>query len=474
MGEASLRSIPSVDRVLRDLGDTGIPRPAVVALVRRELARIREQAQSGATESDGVLPRIRATLDTLRRARIQPVINGTGILVHTNLGRSPLGPAVVRTLTDIASNYNNLEYDLTGGERGGRAAYLEHNLAVLCGAEAATVVNNCAAALVLTLRHFATPQRPEVIISRGELVQIGGGFRVPEILEASGATLREVGTTNKTSLDDYARAITDRTAMLLKVHRSNFYMGGFVDSPATEQLAELARAKGVPLVEDLGTGAVFDTATLGGGEHEPTPAEVIARGVDLLTFSGDKLLGGPQAGVIAGNAKLVAAMKKEPFFRALRCDKLILSALQTTVDLHLSGQADREIPTYGMMHAPAEELTARAHQLVAALYNSPVTASVGTGEGQIGGGTMPKTRIPSVTLDLLPRSMSLEDFAARLRLGTPPVVGYVSGGRFKLDLRTVFPRQDAEVIRAIPAALPLPPVLWGEGRGEGPNDSMTR
>ena len=450
MPEPSLRSIPSVDRILRDLGDLGVPRPAVVALVRRELAALRQSAPSAAApDTNGVLPRLRATLDTLRRARIQPVINGTGILVHTNLGRSPLGPAVVQTLTDIASNYNNLEYDLTGGERGGRAAYLEHNLAVLCGAEAATVVNNCAAALVLTLRHFATPQRPEVIISRGELVQIGGGFRVPDILQASGAQLREVGTTNRTSLDDYARAITDRTAMLLKVHRSNFYMGGFVESPPTEQLSELARAKQIPFIEDLGTGAVFDTASLGGNEHEPTPAEVLSKGVDLVTFSGDKLLGGPQAGILAGNATLVAALKKDPFFRALRCDKLILSALQTTVDLHLSGQADRAIPTYEMMHTPREQLTARAEQLVAALHNASLGASVGTGEGQIGGGTMPKTKIQSVTLDLLPKSMSLEHFAARLRLGSPPVIGYVSGGRFKLDLRTVFPRQDAEVAQAV-------------------------
>jgi L-seryl-tRNA(Ser) seleniumtransferase len=453
MGEASLRTIPSVDRVLRDLGETGIPRPAVLALVRRELAEIRQQAQSAPTSPDGVLRRIRAALDSLRRAKIQPVINGTGILVHTNLGRSPLGPAVVRALTEIASNYNNLEYDLTGGERGGRAAYLEHNLAVLCGAEAATVVNNCAAALVLTLRHFATAQRPEVVISRGELVQIGGGFRVPDILEASGAKLREVGTTNRTGVDDYANAIGDRTAMVLKVHRSNFFMGGFVESPPTEALADLAREKRIPFVEDLGTGAVFDTTTLGGGEHEPTPAEVLGKGVDLVTFSGDKLLGGPQAGIIAGRAPLVGALKKEPFFRALRCDKLILSALQATVESHLQGKADHEMPTYAMMSTPVEELAARAQRLVEALGNIPVTASVGTGEGQIGGGTMPKTRIPSVTLDLLPRAVSLEAFAARLRAGTPPVIGYISGGRVRLDLRTVFPRQDQELLMTVRAAL---------------------
>jgi L-seryl-tRNA(Ser) seleniumtransferase len=451
MGDVSLRSIPSVDRVVRELGDTGLPRPIVVALARRVLATAREGRI--AAEPPVIVDLVRVAIDTLRRARIQPVINGTGIIIHTNLGRSPLGPTVVQTLTDVAANYNNLEYDLTGGERGGRAAYLEHSLALLCGAEAATVVNNCAAALVLTLRHFAREPRPEVIISRGELVQIGGGFRVPEILEASGAKLREVGATNKTTLDDYSKAIGDRTAMILKVHRSNFFMGGFVESPSTEQIAEVARAKDVPFVEDLGTGAMFDTSDLGGGEHEPTASEVLSKGIDLVTFSGDKLLGGPQAGVIAGKAKLVAALKKEPFFRALRCDKLILGALQTTVDLHLSGESATAIPIQAMMHADPKELTARAEKLVSALSALPLSASVGTGDSQIGGGTMPRTVIPSVTLDLQPRGMPLEDLAAKLRAGRPPVVGYVSAGRFKLDLRTIFPRQDEQVAAAVRAAV---------------------
>ena len=457
MGESSLRSLPSVDRVVRELGDTGVPRPVVVAVARRAVAAARD---GGTAAGPGaVIDAARAALDDLRRARVQPVINGTGILIHTNFGRAPLGPAVVRTLTEVAENYNNIEYSLAGGERGPRAGYLEHNLALLCGAERATVVNNCAAALVLVLRHFAKGPRPEVIISRGELVQIGGGFRVPDILEASGATLREVGTTNKTSADDYARAIGERTAMVLKVHRSNFYMGGFVESPPTEALAELCRGRNVPFVEDLGTGALFDTASLGGGEREPTPAEVLAKGVDLVTFSGDKLIGGPQAGIIAGRAELVKALGREPFFRALRCDKLILAALQTTVDLHLSGLADDQVPVFTMMRTSIEALSARAGQMVAALGNAAVTATVGTGEGQVGGGTMPRTRIPSVTLDLLPKGMPLERFADKLRAETPPVVGYVSGGRFKLDLRTIFPRQDSQAIGAIRSALqsPLPP-----------------
>ena len=451
MGETSLRSIPSVDRVLRELGDVPVPRAAVVALGRRLLAGARESR--GAVDPEGLIEQARQAVHALYRSRIRPVINATGIIIHTNFGRSPLGQEVVKTLAEVASNYNNIEYNLAGGQRGSRAGYLEHNLAVLCGAERATVVNNCAAALVLTLRHFAREPRTDVIISRGELVQIGGGFRVPEILEASGARLREVGTTNKTTVEDYARAIGDRTAMVLKVHRSNFFMGGFVESPATEALADVCRARSVPFVEDLGTGALFDTTTLGGGEHEPTPAEVLAKGVDLVTFSGDKLFGGPQAGIIAGRADLVNALAKDPFFRALRCDKLILAALQTTVDLHLAGRADAEIPINVMMHTALEELTWRAETLVASLQGLPVEASVGKGEGQIGGGTMPRTLIPSVTLDLLPGGVALEDFASRLRAGEPPVVGYVSDSRLKLDLRTIFPRQDAQLLSAIRSAL---------------------
>src|SRR6266849_1883732 len=274
---AALRAIPAVEKIMQALGDTGLPRPAVVALVRREVATLR--SGKAVPDFQALVERLRGALEVLRRTRIQPVINGTGILVHTNLGRAPLGPAVVQTLATIAASYNNLEYDLAGGERGGRAAYLEHNLALLCGAEAATVANNCAAALVLVLRHFTAGERKAVIISRGELIQIGGGFRIPEILEASGARLREVGTTNKTTLSDYSRAVGKLTAMILKVHRSNFFMGGFVESPATEEIAALAKKRRLPLVEDLGSGALVETEKLADLEHEPTPGEALKRGV---------------------------------------------------------------------------------------------------------------------------------------------------------------------------------------------------
>lgn len=504
------RSIPAVEKVLQALGAADLPRPVVVAVVRRELAALRKQLTRGrvgtAAEKDfnAVVARIRSALDRLHRSRLQPVINGTGVIIHTNLGRAPLAPSAVEALTRVAANYNNLEFDLVTGERGGRAAYLEHNLALLCGAEAATVVNNCAAALVLILRHFTAGERKQVVISRGELIQIGGGFRIPDILESSGARLREVGTTNKTTLGDYTRALGRETALILKVHRSNFFMGGFVESPSTEDLAALARKRRVSFVEDLGSGAVVATEDFGVSEHEPTAAEVLKCGVDLVCFSGDKLLGGPQAGIIAGKTKLVVALKREPFFRALRCDKLVFAALQATVDLYLAersparpagaqaltggarvlsipdippgtgeararqslappskGEPSPElrstdaalVPVLGLLKTSTEELRARAEELVAALAGLPLEARVGTGQAQVGGGTLPKAEVASVTVELLPRGVALADFAARLRAGSPPVIGYVAGGRFKLDLRTVFPHQDETLAEAIRTAL---------------------
>jgi L-seryl-tRNA(Ser) seleniumtransferase len=438
-----LRAIPSVDKLVESLGDLDLPRPVVVALVRRELSAMR----AGKTVPDlaSLLSQLRSSMDDLRLSRIQPVINGTGIVIHTNFGRAPLAAAAIESLKDVAANYNNLEYDLTNGERGRRATYVEQNLALICGSEAATVVNNCAAALVLILRHF-TKKKREVIISRGELIQIGGGFRIPDILEASGAKLREVGTTNKTTVEDYANAVGGDSAMILKVHRSNFFMGGFIESPGTEALSKFARAKRIPFVEDLGTGALIATEKMGPVEHETTPTETLRRGVDLVCFSGDKLLGGPQAGIIAGNARYISALQREPFFRALRCDKLILGALQATVDLYLSGSA-AELPVIALMQISNDELRGRAGKIIADLAGLPFQAEVGKGKVQIGGGSLPRSTIPSITLDFTADEPAA--FASRLRRGTPPVIGYIGGGRFKLDLRTVFPRQDGDLVTAL-------------------------
>jgi L-seryl-tRNA(Ser) seleniumtransferase len=482
MTRSGLRSIPSVDKLAQALGDTGLPHPTVVATIRRELAALRKQGTIPGFEE--ILSGLRSALGILRASRIQPVINGTGILVHTNFGRAPLGPAVMEAVSRIALHYNNLEYGLAEGGRGNRAAYVEQNLALLCGAEAATVVNNNASALILILRYFCGDEAPaatgadrrkrhrdllrrnQVVISRGELVQIGGGFRIPEILEASGAQLREVGTTNKTSLTDFARAVTRETALILKVHRSNFFMDGFVDSPPTEAISKLARGKRVPFVEDLGSGAMIQTETVPGLEHEPTPAEVLRRGVDLVCFSGDKLFGGPQSGIIAGKAKLIAALKREPLFRALRCDKLILAALEATVEIYLrnSGgltntneprnEASKcEIPLLAMLRVTNDELRVRAEKIIAALDGLPLKAAVGTGRAQIGGGALPRSSVQSTTLEITHNKLAPQELAARLRSHTPPIVGYIEKGQLKLDLRTVFAGQDVEIVAAFRAAI---------------------
>ena len=451
----TLRAIPSVERVLQALGPSDLPRAVVTATVRRTLAALRADAKIAAPppEFDSILGQVHAALATLRATRLQPVINGTGVIVHTNLGRAPLPAAALAAVASLGGDYNTLEYDLAAGERSAsRAGYLENNLALLCGAQAATVVNNCAAALVLMLRHFVRrPERKEVIISRGELVQIGGGFRVPEILETAGAVLREVGTTNRTTVEDYERAITPQTALLLRVHRSNFYLGGFEETPDPATLAALARRRRVPFAEDLGSGAVVATERLAAIEHERTPAEAIDAGADAVCFSGDKLFGGPQAGIIVGRVRWVAGFKKEPFFRALRCDKLVLGALQATTDLYLAGTHEAEIPALAMMRVPLDTLRARAEAIFAALPAG--SARIGTAHAKVGGGTLPRAELPSVTLDFRPPpGVTLGEFAARLRAGTPPVMGYVARDRFRLDLRTIFPRQDEALVDALRTA----------------------
>jgi L-seryl-tRNA(Ser) seleniumtransferase len=450
----SRRAIPAVNKILDSLGEKAspaqidLPRPLIVDVVRQELTQIRRGREI--PEFAAIVDLVQASLEKLRASRIQPVINGTGVVIHTNLGRSPLPQGAGETLRNTASSYNNLELDLTTGDRGTRGVYLERALALLAQAEAATVVNNCAAALVLIVRHFIE-KKNEVIISRGELVQIGGGFRIGKILETSGAKLREVGATNKTTLGDYARAIGKQTALILKVHRSNFFMSGFVESPATAEISVLARKKRVPFVEDLGSGAMSATEQIGLHHHEPTPVEVLKDGADLVCFSGDKLFGGPQAGIIVGKKRLIAALKSEPLFRALRCDKLVFAALQTTVDLHLN-QVTSEIPALALLQIPKDELRARAAAMVTRLQGLPAKITIGSATSKIGGGTLPRSILPSITLDFLPEDSSVQDFARALRRSVPPVIGYIGDGRFKLDLRTIFSHQDDLVVDAIRTA----------------------
>jgi L-seryl-tRNA(Ser) seleniumtransferase len=439
------REIPAVNKVLEALGHYDLPRPMIVDLVRRELSKIRAKADLPDLES--IVDLLRRSLGELHASRLQPVINGTGIVIHTNFGRAPLAPEAIRALNEIGPAYSNLEYDLATGERGRRGAYIENALALLCGAESATIVNNCAAALVLIVRHF-TRDKPEIVISRGEMVQIGGGFRVGEIIEAAGAKLHEIGATNKTTLNDYAKAIGRNTALILKVHRSNFFMSGFVESPSSAAVAELARKKRIPFVDDLGSGAVVATEQLGIVEHERTPMEALKDGADLVCFSGDKLFGGPQAGVIAGKKRFVAALKREPLFRALRCDKLVFAALQATVDLHLN-QSTPGVSAIALLQVSEDELRGRATAIAHRLEGLPGRIAIGRGRAKVGGGTLPRSTMSSFTIDIIPENCSLADFATRLRASNPPVIGYIADDQFKLDLRTIFPQQDDLVVDAI-------------------------
>ncbi|MDF1656719.1 MAG: L-seryl-tRNA(Sec) selenium transferase [Verrucomicrobiales bacterium] len=447
--------IPAVDKVLHALTQREDIAPLPLALITREVRgaveSLREEVKNGRTdvpEFEEFVESSAKALDSLYRSRIHPVINGTGVCIHTNLGRSPLSVKAVEGITGVGQYYNNLELDLDSGERGKRGGFLEKCLATLIGAEAATITNNCAAALILMLKHLANGEKNEAIISRGELVEIGGGFRVPEIMEASGTRLVEVGATNKTSLEDYEKAITPKTGMLLKVHRSNFWMDGFTHEPTTEELVALGNAHGIPVVEDLGSGAMVMTDSLAPIPHEPTASEVLNRGVDLVCVSGDKLLGGPQAGIIAGRADLVAGIKKEPFFRALRCDKLILTAMQETIVEYLGAGEKPELPLLRMLSASVEDdLMPRAKAIVDSLKEIE-GLEVGTVEtiARCGGGTMPKAEIPSLALDFHPTSMSLPKLSKLLREQPLPVMGYIAEDRFRVDLRTVFPEQDGKVV----------------------------
>ena len=446
MSKADLSKLPAVEKTLKALGKLDLPRPIVLGYVRESIEELRNNPEL-IEEFESYIIKTRKELEDISRTKILSVLNGTGVLIHTNMGRSPLSETAADRLREIAQNYNNLELDLNTGERGQRAAYLERALAIISGSEMATAVNNCAAALVIILRHFVRENRKKIIISRSQLVEIGGGFRIPDILLASGAELHEIGTTNKTTLQDYKNAISDETAMILKVHQSNFYMGGFIENAETEELAKLAKSENIPFCEDLGSGAVMNTEEYGPVAHEPTPSEIISKGVDLLCYSGDKLLGGPQAGIIAGKKEFIQGIKKEPFYRALRCDKLILSMLEDISEEHL--KENNSVPLLKMLSTSVNELETRANIIKEALNGLPASITVGNGESRIGGGTMPKSSIPSKTIDIAPKEISLKNLASRLRKNENPVMGYITDEKFRIDLRTIFPRQDQTLTDSI-------------------------
>ncbi len=430
-GSNRLRALPSVDELagrpeLVPLAEMH-GRSLVVEAARRALGRARAEIRAGYEPADPV-ELARAELEALLRPRLRRVLNATGVVIHTNLGRAPLAAEALARVQEVGSGYSNLEYDLDAGARGSRQDHAAATLRDLTGAEAAIVVNNNAAAMLLALAALAEGR--DVLVSRGELIEIGDGFRIPDVLARSGATLVEVGTTNRTRLADYERAITDRTALILRVHQSNFRIVGFTEQPALRDLARLANRAGLDLVDDLGSGVLSEL------RDEPSAAASLAAGADLVTFSGDKLLGGPQAGIAAGRADLVEKLRRHPLQRALRADKLTLAALEGTLALYRGDDAAR-VPVLRMIEEPAEAVHARAERL-ASLTGGTVEETV----ARVGGGALPLAELASFACALE------EELAAALRLGDPPVVGIVRDGKLLLDCRTL---TDAEVDEAAAA-----------------------
>jgi L-seryl-tRNA(Ser) seleniumtransferase len=479
------RKLPSVDDVMR-----GSAIPALVAsyghapvtdATRTVVARLRQEITSGLLDENALqlaLSGLVAAIENhLRHAlsySLRPVINATGVILHTNLGRAPLGDAVIEHIRETATSYSNLEFDLGAGARGKRDVHVDRlfkkllsndslstgsrtssaelrsdgkaEAAVSTRADIATiVVNNNAAAVLLALNSLA--DGGEVIVSRGELVEIGGSFRIPDVMAKSGAILREVGTTNRTRTSDYESAITERTRLLLRVHRSNFEITGFTEQASTAELVALARKRGIPLMEDLGSGALFDLRSVG-ISGEAGVMDSLRCGVDIVTYSGDKLLGGPQAGLISGSAELISRMRSNSLFRALRVDKLIYAALEATLLAYVRRDHDA-IPTLRMMRLTKDEIGRRAERLAAQIATAKFKVEIIDGESILGGGAAPSSSLPTRLLALSCARFSADELSHRLRASDPPIIARVEEGRVLLDLRTVFPEQDASLAAAL-------------------------
>ena len=448
-----LRALPSVESVLvSEAGRAALqihPRPRVVEAIRRVLAVLRTrilQGEAASFSSDALGP----ALVALGTPGLRPVLNATGVVLHTNLGRAPLAPEALARVEAVARGYSNLELDLESGERGSRFAPLLEPLRTLTGAEDAIVVNNCAAATLLVLTALAEGR--EVVVSRGELVEIGGGFRVPDVMRQSHATLVEVGTTNRTRRADYERALSPSTALVTKVHRSNFALVGFTEETTVEELARLCQPRGVPLFVDAGSG-LLSPLDLPGATGEPTMRGHIEAGADLVAFSGDKLLGGPQAGIVVGRSFWVSRLRAHPLARALRVDKLTVAALEATLRMVQDGRGD-EIPARALVLASEPVLRARADALRRHLEDAGVDARVVHVEGQVGGGTLPLARPRSWACVL---EGEAEAFATRLRTGEPSVLARIEDGRLVLDVRCIEDPDVAPLAAAVVAArAPLP------------------
>ena len=456
-----IRRIPKVDKLLagsvcRRLL-TEHPRQVVLAAVRQLLEELRSFAKAGTLKASDLEPAaisagIERCLSANELPSLRRVVNGTGVVLHTNLGRSSLPPRLLQNLTDVAFGYSTLEYDVATGERGTRYAHVEQLICQLTGAESALVVNNNAAAVLLVLTAMATGR--EVVVSRGELVEIGGSFRIPDVMRQGGALLKEVGTTNRTHLRDYRDAITDQTAMLLKVHCSNFAVVGFTAEVTVAELAALGHEHGLPVVADIGSGNLMDWQGIP-GMTEPKVQEYLTAGIDLVTFSGDKLLGGPQAGIIAGRAAVVNPLKKHPLLRALRVDKLTLAALEGTLRLYRDErQAWAEIPTLRLLRLTAAELKKKGQQVVRRLRRQlpdSLVVELVPGISQVGGGALPLAELPTWLIAIRSAGCSASELEAGLRKQPVPVIGRIAKGDFLLDLRTVADDDWAAVVEGLRA-----------------------
>ncbi len=446
----SLRRLPSVDALIRAARGAwpDLPHDLLRDVSRAVLARARAAVSVGEAPPDlaTLIAAVSAELSAAFTPSLRPLINATGVIIQTNLGRAPLSVAAQTAMQMVSRGYSNLEYDLDRGERGSRHVHLEALLTRLTGAEAALVVNNNAAAVYLALIALAAGR--EVIVSRGQAVEIGGGFRIPDVLRASGATLVEVGTTNRTYARDYAAAINDRTALILRVHASNFRLIGFVHEPKLAELAEVAHRHDLPLLDDLGSGTLIDTRQFG-LLAEPTVQESVAAGADVVTFSGDKLLGGPQAGIIVGRRELIGQLRRHPLARALRIDKCTIAGLVATLQSYLRGTALSEIPVWQLISAPVTTLRQRAEQIAAQLHAVGIPAQVVDCASAVGGGSLPGATQPSAGVSIAPGTVNATAIAARLRAATQPVVARIENDRVLCDLRSVFPAEDAILVATI-------------------------
>ena len=458
MSDNPLRRLPSVNEVLLTPAVAALQEqhahPVIVEAIRAELSEIRASLAGDASSNGECTPariaeRVEARVRRVMRPRLRSVINATGIVLHTNLGRAPIAVEAGLAAFEAARGYLNLELDLDTGKRSSRQDAIRDWVCRLTGAESATVVNNNAAATVIALR--ALCQGRDVIVSRGQLIEIGGSFRIPDIMSVSGATLREVGTTNRTRVSDYEKAITPQTAALMQIHTSNYRIAGFTESVTTAELVTLGRKHQIPVIDDIGSGALVDFGRFG-FEGEPLARDSVAAGADLVLFSGDKLLGGPQAGILAGKKEWIQKIEKDPLMRAFRCDKMTLAALEATLRIYLNEEAAlREIPVLRLLGLAPEELQNRAAQLAELLRKAPTLASVEVVEdfAFVGGGSLPDQRLKTWVVEVKPRDLGDEEFAQRLRLGTPAVMGRVRDGKLVFDVRTIFPEQTAALVEAV-------------------------